>query len=200
MAFTFGVLAMQGAFREHRWMLERIGETVLEVRLPADLERVDALVMPGGESTTIGKLLDRWALMEPLRARITNGMPVWSTCAGAILLAKGIVERGRLMEQPRLGVLDVDVERNAFGRQVDSFEADVPVRGLDTPFHAVFIRAPVFTRVGPGVEVLSEVQVPGHGRPEAVFVRSGRMFAASFHPELTDDTRLHALFAHAART
>lgn len=184
-----GVLALQGDFREHRQMLERIGVDTLEVRLPSDLERSDGLIIPGGESTTIGKLLVSFQLMEPLRARATKGFPIYGTCAGAIVLSKDV--RGRAVDQPLLGVMDTTIQRNAFGRQVDSFEIDleVPVLG-DPPFHAVFIRAPIIERIGPGVEALARL-------PDGTVVaaQQDNLLVTAFHPELTSDGRFHQYFA-----
>ena len=180
-----GVLALQGAFSEHLAMLRRIGARARPVRLPGELAEVDALVIPGGESTTIGKLLVDYALLEPLRERVRAGLPVFGTCAGAIMLARDI---GR--DQPLLGVMDMVVERNAFGRQLQSFEADLPLQGLaGPPLRAVFIRAPVIASVGPGVQVLARLP---DGR--IVAARQGPLLATAFHPELTDDQRLHRLF------
>jgi len=186
---TFGVLALQGDFREHVAMLGSIGSEAIEVRTPEDLERCDALVIPGGESTTIGKLATRYGLVEPIRERCADGMPAFGTCAGMIFLASAITEGF----QPQLGVLDAVVERNAFGRQVDSFESDISVTGLADPMHAVFIRAPWIDKVGAEVEVLASVTDPA-GVVHPVLVRQGRILASSFHPELTGDTRLHQMF------
>ncbi len=179
-----GVLALQGAFIEHEKVLRRLGATAREVRLPEQLDGLDALIIPGGESTTIGKLAVSYRLLEPLRA-FAQSNPVWGTCAGMIMLAKDI---GR--DQPLIGVMDIQVNRNAFGRQVDSFEKDldVPVLG-DDPFHAVFIRAPLVTDVGDEVEVLSQLESGG-----IVAVREGHWLATAFHPELTDDDRWHRYF------
>ncbi len=183
-----GVLALQGAFIEHLAMLEQLGVSGRPVRLPAELAEVDALIIPGGESTTIGKLLVDYALLEPLRARVHAGLPVFGTCAGAIMLARDI---GR--EQPLLGVMDMVVERNAFGRQLQSFEADLPLEGIaGPPLRAVFIRAPVIRAVGPGVRVLARLP---DGR--IVAAQQGPLLATCFHPELTQDTRLHRLFLEA---
>ncbi len=181
-----GVLALQGAFAAHGRVLRTLGAEPQEVRTPDDLARVDALVMPGGESTTMSMLLTTSSLEAPLAARIGDGMPVFATCAGLILLAAAVHD-GRA-DQVRLGALDVDVRRNGFGRQVDSFEAALDVRGLDRPFHGVFIRAPVVERAGDGVDVLASVD----GSP--VLVQQGRVLAASFHPELSGDDRIHRLF------
>ena len=186
---TVGVLALQGDFREHIAMLRSIDVDTYEVRTPKDLERCDALVIPGGESTTIGKLATRYGLIEPIRQRCAEGMPVFGTCAGMIFLATATTEGS----QPQLGVLDAAVERNAFGRQVDSFEADLNISGLEDPMHAVFIRAPWIDKIGADVEVLASVTEPG-GTVHPVLVRQGRILASSFHPELTGDTRLHQLF------
>ncbi len=183
-----GVLALQGDFREHVAILRSIGVTALEVRTPGELSNVDVLVIPGGESTTIGKLADRYGLIEPIRQRCDDGMPVLGTCAGMIFLAASTVSG----HQPQLGVLDAVVERNAFGRQIDSFEADLDVIGLDAPMHAVFIRAPWIDKVGADVSVLASVRDP-EGVEHPVLVRQGRILASSFHPELTGDTRLHQM-------
>jgi 5'-phosphate synthase pdxT subunit len=180
----FGVLALQGDVREHAASAAAAGAEPVLVRLPSDLEGLDALAIPGGESTTIGKLADRYGLIEPLRRAITAGLPTLGTCAGMILLAAGTTEA---RPQVQLGVLDVVVRRNAFGSQVDSFEADLDVMGIAGPVRAVFIRAPWIEKLGAGVEVLAEVD----GHP--VMVREGNIVAASFHPELTGDPRVHRL-------
>jgi 5'-phosphate synthase pdxT subunit len=183
---TIGVLALQGDFREHREVLERLGVSAPEVRLPKDLEGLDGLIIPGGESTTIGRLLRTSHLLEPLHKLAEDGFPVWGTCAGMILLAKRLDDTG----VPALEVMDIAVRRNAFGRQVDSFEADLPVPLLgDAPFHAVFIRAPVIEDVGPRVEVLARLP---EGAPVAA--RQERLLATAFHPELTRDDRFHRYF------
>ena len=172
-------------------MLESIGVTPILVRTPDDLEELDGLVIPGGESTTIGKLADRFDLVEPLRGAIGDGLPTLGTCAGMVLLAGSTTER---QSQVQLGVLDVVVQRNAFARQVESFEAEVAVDGLDGgPVHAVFIRAPWIEKVGDGVDVLAELS----GHP--VMVRDGNVFATSFHPELTGDGRIHRLVFQTGR-
>jgi 5'-phosphate synthase pdxT subunit len=184
-----GVLALQGAFARHMAALADLGASPVEVRTPADLAGVDGLVMPGGESTTMSMLLESSELFDPIAERLHAGMAVLGTCAGMILLARGVLD-GR-PDQRTFATLDIDVRRNGFGRQVDSFEADLAVRGLgDEPeaLHAVFIRAPIVERVGPTVEVLAEAG----GRP--VLVREGAVLASSFHPELTDDRRVHAAF------
>lgn len=184
-----GALALQGDFREHLQVVRGLGAEGVEVRTAEELESVDALIIPGGESTTIGRLANIYGLIEPLRKRISAGMPVLGTCAGMIFLAVGTVRH----EQPQLGMLDVVVERNAFGRQVDSFEADLDVSGFRDPVHAVFIRAPWIHKVGSDVEVMAAVEDPESGESRPVFVRQGRILATSFHPELTDDTRIHEL-------
>ena len=180
-----GVLALQGDVREHVSALRDVGTEPVEVRLPRDLVGLDALILPGGESTTMRKLIDRYGLREPIIALARGGAPLYGTCAGMILLAQRIADG----EEPVLGLLDITVQRNAYGRQLDSFEADldVPVLG-DEPLHAVFIRAPVVSDLGPEVEVLAR---DPSGRPIAV--RQGRILATAFHPELTPDRRVHRL-------
>ena len=187
-----GVLALQGDVREHVRALEEAGAATVLVRTPADLDGLDALVLPGGESTAIGRLLRTSGLLEPLRALLSGGLPAYGSCAGMVLLADEVVDG--LPGQPLLHGLDVTVRRNAFGRQVDSFETDLPVAGLPGgDVHAVFIRAPWVERAGPDVEVLAERD----GHP--VVVRQGRLLATSFHPELTGDARVHALFVDMVR-
>ena len=181
-----GVLALQGAFAAHAAALQRLGVSTAEVRVAADLEQCDALVLPGGESTTMSQLLETSQLFDPLAKRITAGMPVFGTCAGMILLSKGIAD-GR-PDQRSFAALDIDVQRNGFGRQRDSFETEIDVLGLDRAFHAVFIRAPRISRIGSEIETLAS-----HGG-EPVLVRSKTVMAASFHPELADDDRVHQLF------
>ena len=183
-----GVLALQGAFIEHKNVLARLGVQPVEVRLPEHLEGLAGLIIPGGESTTIGLLAQKWGLLEPLREFARSGRPLWGTCAGMILLAKEVVDG--VPGQPILGLMDITVRRNAFGRQVDSFEADlaVPVLG-DPPFPAVFIRAPVIERVGAGVDVLASLD-----DGTAVAVQQGNLMATAFHPELTADVRFHRYF------
>lgn len=183
---TVGVLALQGAFAEHADALRALGATVIEVRTPAHLAAVDALVMPGGESTTMSKLLDTSGLRAPIADRIASGMPVLGTCAGMILLASDVLD-GR-PDQHSFAAIDLAVRRNGYGRQIDSFECDLPIRGLDVAFRAVFIRAPLVERVGSAVEVLAEHD----GHP--VLCRQGTVMTASFHPELTADRRIHELF------
>ncbi|MCB0217129.1 MAG: pyridoxal 5'-phosphate synthase glutaminase subunit PdxT [Chloroflexi bacterium] len=184
-ALHIGVLALQGDFAEHARMLAGLGAQPVEVRLPEQLAGLQGLIIPGGESTTIGKLAVAYALVQPIRAAIASGLPVWGTCAGLILLAEGAGH-----DQPLLGGLDLTVARNAFGRQVDSFETPLTIAGLEgPPFTAVFIRAPVVERVGPDVAVLARLD---DGR--IVAVRQQRLLGTAFHPELTGDSRLHALF------
>lgn len=180
-----GVLALQGAFIEHEKKLRTLGAEPVEVRLPEDLEGLDGLIIPGGESTTIGKLAVEYGLIDPLR-RFAREKPTWGTCAGMIFLAKDIgIDR-----QPILGLMDIHVNRNAFGRQVDSFEVDLPITVLgDEPLHAVFIRAPVVTQVDEGVDILARLP---DGR--IVAVEQGHLLATAFHPELTADNRLHQYF------
>lgn len=184
-----GVLALQGAFREHLLMLQRLGQPCQEVRQLPDLAGIGSLIIPGGESTTIGKLLVELGMLEPVREKIRAGMPVFGTCAGLILLCDKVADRS----QPGLGVLDATVRRNAFGRQRESFEALLPVPAVGPkPFPAVFIRAPILEAVGPGVEVLARIPQGDSERPVAV--RQGHLLATSFHPELTPDTRIHRYF------
>ena len=184
-----GALALQGDFREHLAIVRNLGAEGVEVRTAEELELIDALIIPGGESTAIGRLATIYGLMEPLRNRIRDGLPVLGTCAGMIFLAAGTVRH----QQPQLEVLDVVVERNAFGRQVDSFEATLDVAGLAQPIHAVFIRAPWIHKVGGDVDVLATVADQRTGEDRPVFVRQDRILATSFHPELTTDTRIHEL-------
>lgn len=180
-----GVLAVQGAVREHVAAIREVGAEPVEVRLPRDLVDLDALVLPGGESTAMRRLIDAYGLREPIAALARGGAPVLGTCAGMILLADRLTDG----EEPYLRLLDVEVRRNAYGRQLDSFEADLEVPALGAePMHAVFIRAPVVTEVGPRAEVLAR---DPDGRPVAV--RQGRVLATAFHPELTGDRRLHRL-------
>ncbi len=188
-----GVLALQGDFIEHIHMLKSLGVNAVEVRKPEELRDLDGLIIPGGESTTFGKLATEFGLIEPIRALCTSGRPVWGTCAGMIFLAK---DAGRA--QPLLGVLDVQVKRNAFGRQVDSFEIDLDIPTLKAigdgtdpsrPFHAIFIRAPLIEKVGKGVDVLAKLD-----DGTIVAAKQGNLLATSFHPELTRDTRFHRYF------
>jgi 5'-phosphate synthase pdxT subunit len=187
---TVGVLALQGDFREHSRALKALGAEVTEIRLPSDLEGIDGIVLPGGESTTIGRLAVRFGLIEPLRAAIVAGLPTYGTCAGMIFASISLTEG----EQPLLGVLDVMVQRNAFGRQNESFETQLDIEGFDDPFHAVFIRAPWVAKVGDSVDVLATV------RDHPVMVRQGNIIATSFHPELTDDLRIHRMLLELIET
>ncbi len=195
-----GVLALQGAFREHINMLERIGVEAVEVRRAEQLDDLDGLIIPGGESTSMGLVAERWGLVEPLRQWVHMGRPTWGTCAGMILLAEQATGQ-KQGGQALIGGLDVTVNRNYFGRQVDSFEADLDAPALgETPVHAVFIRAPAITAIADDVEVLTTV--PGWGNNhEAVIaaVRKGPILATAFHPELTDDLRWHRYFAQIVR-
>jgi 5'-phosphate synthase pdxT subunit len=196
-----GVLALQGAFIEHIKMLRSLGAEAFEVRLPQELEDVDGLIIPGGESTTIGKLVVQYNLVEPIRDMAKSGLPMWGTCAGMIMLARDI---GGL-NQPLIGVMDVKVARNAFGRQIDSFEVDIdvpalarclalpkcqaPLQSNDTAFRAIFIRAPLIKAVGQGVEVLARLE-----DGTIVAARQNNLLVTAFHPELTDDLRFHRYF------
>ena len=181
-----GVLALQGDFAEHLVKLKSLQVDAVEVRKPEQLGDLDGLIIPGGESTTFGKLATTFGLIEPLRAFCNSGKPVWGTCAGMIFLAKDVGLR-----QPILGVMDVKVKRNAFGRQVDSFEVDLEIKGLEPrgPFHAIFIRAPMMESVGKGVDVLAKLD-----DGTIVAAQQGNLFVTSFHPELTQDTRVHRYY------
>ena len=187
-----GVLALQGDFAEHLQILQHIGVDAREVRLPAQLQELDGLIIPGGESTTIGKLAANFGLLEPLR-QFSQSHPTWGTCAGAILLAKDSQR-----QQPWLGLMDITVQRNAFGRQVDRFEAELMIPVLqdpDRPFRAIFIRAPLIERVGKGVDVLARLDDNGPAREgRIVAARQQNLLASSFHPELTQDARFHRYF------
>jgi len=189
----YGVLALQGAFAEHAHMLHSLGVEAVEVRLPEQLQGLNGLIIPGGESTTIGKLAVTYGLVDPIRRMAQAGMPLWGTCAGMILLAKNVGK-----DQPLIGVMDIAVKRNAFGRQVDSFEVDVSIPALDAvsvgeergrPFRAVFIRAPCIQSTGKGVEALASL-------PDGPIVaaRQGNLLVTAFHPELSGDTRFHRFF------
>lgn len=185
-----GVLALQGAFIEHIRMLRGLGADAVEVRLPEQLADLDGLIIPGGESTTIGKIAVQYGLIEPIRQMVKAGKPVWGTCAGMIMLAKDVGTR-----QPLVSVMDVHVKRNAFGRQVDSFETDLNIPALDNgstiPFHAIFIRAPLISAVGGHVQVLAKLD-----DGTIVAAREGNLLATSFHPELTPDPRFHKYFVN----
>ena len=183
---TTGILALQGDFREHAEMLASIGQASVEVRRPEQLDALDSLIIPGGESTTIARLILRYDFTEPLRLFCNSGRPTWGTCAGAILLAKQVDD----LDRPGIETMDMTVARNAFGRQVDSFEAGIEIGGLDgKPFRAIFIRAPVIESVGEGVEVLGRLEDGA-----IVAARQDNLLATAFHPELGGDTRLHEYF------
>ena len=185
MRLRIGVLGLQGDFREHVEMLTLMGVETLVVKLPEDLELIDGLIIPGGESTTMGRIMENVGIKDPLIDKIKSGLPVYGTCAGMILLSKKISG----FEQPLLGVLDIEVERNAYGRQVESFEVDIKIEALgEKPFRAVFIRAPRIVNLGESVEVLAR-----YGE-DPVLVKEGNILASSFHPELTKDSRIHEYF------
>ena len=190
-----GVLALQGAFIEHEKMLQRLGVEAVEVRLPKDLDGCDGVIIPGGESTTIGKLAVQYNLIEPLRQLAKSGKPLWGTCAGLIFMAKDVQR-----DQPLLGLMDVTVQRNAFGRQVDSFEANISIKGVDGDklFHAIFIRAPLIEAVGEGVEVLARVEKDN--ADVIVAAQQGNLLVTSFHPELSNDDRFHRYFVKMAES
>ncbi|MFQ3586155.1 MAG: pyridoxal 5'-phosphate synthase glutaminase subunit PdxT [Fimbriimonadaceae bacterium] len=185
MSGVAGVLAVQGDFEKHLEALRRIGHHGIQVRTTDDLARVERLIIPGGESTTVGILLERYGLGEAIQKRAAGGMPIWGTCMGLILMADRIEGRP---DQYRLGLLDIAVQRNAFGAQVHSFEAPVPTAGFDEPILGVFIRAPIVSECGPGVEKLAEFE------GKTVAVRQGNRVGTSFHPELTTDDRFHRWF------
>ena len=185
---TIGVLAVQGNFREHAAMLRRLGARVVEVRKPEELEQLDGLVIPGGESTAIGRLIRLYGLEEAIRR---FGKPVLGTCAGMILLARDAIDG--VPGQPLLSAVDILVRRNGYGRQIASFEADLELEGEDRPLRGVFIRSPRVEQIGPDVEVLAELD------GDAVLLRQGHHLVAAFHPELTDDTRVHELFLDMVR-
>ncbi|MBI4201501.1 MAG: pyridoxal 5'-phosphate synthase glutaminase subunit PdxT [Chloroflexi bacterium] len=188
---SIGVLALQGDFAEHMAVLERLEVNAWEVRLPSHLEGLDGLIIPGGESTSIVRLMDIYELRQPLRRKAQEGMAVWGTCAGMILLAKKLVE-----DRPQpVGLMDIEVHRNAYGRQVDSFEMDIPIARLGgAPFHCVFIRAPKVVSIGPGVEAMASLPEGG-----VIAAQQGKLLVTAFHPELTRDTRFHEYFLGMAR-
>jgi 5'-phosphate synthase pdxT subunit len=187
-ATRVGVLALQGAFVEHVQALRRIGAEAVEVRLPHHLDGLDALIIPGGESTTISQVAQRWDLVDPIIAFGRSGRPFWGTCAGLIVMAKEVLDG--IPGQPLLGLLDITARRQAFGRQVDSFEADLSIPRLgEAPFHAIFIRAPSIEQVGSDVEVLARLDDGA-----VVAVQQGHLLATAFHPELTLDDRFHRYF------
>lgn len=188
---TVGILALQGDFREHEEVFQRLGVPARQVRLPSDLDQVERLIIPGGESTTISKLLARYQLIEPIRERAGKSLALWGTCAGAIVLSRAIAEGGAGDQVP-LSLMDMVVRRNAYGRQIDSFEAELDVSALgERPFPGVFIRAPTIDSVGHEVEVLARLP----GEPASIVAaRQGRLLVATFHPELTSDYRFHNYF------
>jgi 5'-phosphate synthase pdxT subunit len=190
-AVRVGVLDLQGAVSEHLEALRKAGASAVAVRKVADIAGLDGLIIPGGESTTIGRLMEEYGFLEAVPGEVGRGLAVWGTCAGLIVLARDIIDG--VAGQPRLGLMDISAVRNGFGRQVDSFEADLEVKGLGPrPFRGVFIRAPYVAEAGPGVDVLAEFD----GR--VVAARQGRLLATAFHPELGDDRRLHRYFAEMA--
>ena len=181
-----GVLAIQGDYQEHKNMLEVVGAATKEIRLPNELEDIDGLIIPGGESTTIIQLIDIYEMRNPIIERVTSGMAIWGTCAGMISIAKTLKDK----RPDPLHLMDIEVSRNAFGRQIDSFETYLDIKNIEgPPVRGIFIRAPVVTNIGKGVEILSEIE---SGKP--VMVLQDKMLATSFHPELTDDTRIHEFF------
>jgi len=181
-----GVLAIQGDFIEHINILQTLGVECREIRLPEQLSDVDGLIIPGGESTTLSRLLTRYDLRQPIKKLAIDGKPLWGTCAGMIMMASEITEN----DPVPLEIMDIGVQRNAFGRQIDSFEQELEITGFDeTPYHAIFIRAPVIKRVGSGVSIMASLQ---DGRPVAV--QQANLMATSFHPELTKDARFHTHF------
>jgi len=186
---TVGVLALQGDFREHQLVLSEIGVRNLQVRTIEDLRSIDALVIPGGESTTMQNLATAFGLFEPLKNAIAEGLPTFGTCAGLIMLANTIIDG--VAGQRGFGGLDVEVRRNAFGNQLDSFEADLNIRGIEEPVHAAFIRAPIVVSAGPSVDVLCRLD-----DGQIVAVQQGNILGISFHPEVTGETRVHEYFMH----
>ena len=181
-----GVLAIQGDYQEHKNMLEGVGAVTKEIRLPNEIEDIDGLIIPGGESTTIIQLIDIYEMRNPIIERVNSGMAIWGTCAGMISIAKSLKDK----RPDPLHLMDIEVSRNAFGRQIDSFETYLDIKNIEgPPVRGIFIRAPVVTNIGKGVEILSEIE---SGKP--VMVLQDKMLATSFHPELTDDTRIHEFF------
>ncbi len=184
-SMNIGVLAMQGAFQEHCKALEKLGVQAIEIRHPEQLDTVSGLIIPGGESTTIGKLMNEWGIIDKIKARAAAGMAIYGTCAGMILLAKKIIDS----DQPRLGLMDVTVKRNGFGRQRESFEVELNVPDISQePIKAVFIRAPYIESVGPNVEIMAQID------DKILIAREGKFFVTAFHPELTNDLRIHKYF------
>ncbi|MCK5281966.1 MAG: pyridoxal 5'-phosphate synthase glutaminase subunit PdxT [Nanoarchaeota archaeon] len=184
-----GVLALQGDFREHISILKKLKLTPIEVRTKEELDNVKALIIPGGESTTIGKLLKKYQLDKEIKKRYKKGMPIYGTCAGAIVLAKEIIDSDQL----NLDLIDVSIERNAYGRQADSFEADISLPNSKKPFHAIFIRAPKIKQIRNGVKILSK------HKKEPILARTDNILISTFHPELTEDTRIHEYFIQMAK-
>lgn len=183
-----GILALQGDFREHEAVLQKLHVKTQQVRLPEDLEQIDRLIIPGGESTTIGNLLELYGLLEPIQKRVRKGMPLWGTCAGAILMAEKIADG--IKGQPALSLMNITARRNAFGRQIDSFESNITISTISkTPLHVVFIRAPVLESPGKKVDVLASLS-----KKRIIAARQMNMLATCFHPELTEDTRFHEYF------
>jgi len=187
-----GVLALQGGVSEHVNMLQSIGCSTVEVRLPEDLSGIHGLIIPGGESTALIRLLNRWNLVSPIKKLAEAGIPVWGTCAGAILLSSEITEKSHRVDQPSLELVPVRAERNSFGRQSASFQENLVIKGLEEPFPGVFIRAPLLFPLSDKAEVLCSV------KEGAVFIKSGNIWLSSFHPELTDDSRIHTMFVEGA--
>lgn len=184
-----GILALQGDFLEHEVILQKLNVPVIQVRLPEHLEKIDRLIIPGGESTTIGKLLVHFKLLDPIRERARKGMPIWGTCAGAIILSQRVAA-GKKDGQPTLALMDITAHRNAFGRQIDSFETELTLPAIDTkPFHVFFIRAPILSDPGKEVKVLGQLK-----NNQIVAARQGNLVVTSFHSELISDTRLHKYF------
>lgn len=179
-----GVLAMQGDFKEHAIALEKLKVRPVEVRMPKDLKSISGLIIPGGESTTIGKLMIKYGLDKAIKQKAKKGMAVYGTCAGAILLAKDIIGNS----QPKLRLIDMSIERNAYGRQIESFEASLEIKDFKKPFRAVFIRAPIIKKIGKNMEIMAKHE------KEIVLVRKDKILVSTFHPELTDDTRVHEYF------
>ena len=185
MVKTIGVLALQGDFREHIQILKKLKVNATEVRTKGEFDKLDGLIIPGGESTTITNLLRKYHLDSEIKTHYKNGMAIWGTCAGAIILAKKIDNHEK---QPTLGLIDITINRNAYGRQIDSFEEDIRVTGLQKKFHAIFIRAPIIENIGDDIEILAK------NNSEPVLIKKDNILISTFHPELTNDTRLHRLF------
>ena len=185
MVKNIGVLALQGDFLEHIKVLKKLNVSTSEVRTKKELDTVDALIIPGGESTTIGKLLKKYKLDKEIKSRFKHGMPIYGTCAGAIIIAKEILDYDK---QPKLGLIDITIDRNAYGRQIDSFETKLTIKGLKKEFNAIFIRAPKIERIGKDIEVLAK------HNDEPVLIKNSHALISTFHPEMTGDLRVHKLF------